>query len=71
MIDKVQKDQVPLILYPELSTHTLADTISEATGVPTHIVYACHNLTADEFASGKTEVDFMTENLETLKTALN
>ena len=71
LIDKVQKDQVPLILYPELSTHTLADTISEATGVPTHIFYACHNLTADEFASGKTVVDFMTENLETLKTALN
>ena len=62
---------MPLILYPELSTHKVADAISMETGVPTHIFYACHNLTADEFAAGKTFVDFMTENLETLKMALN
>ncbi len=71
LINKVEQDQVPLILYPELSTHTLADTISEATGVPTHIFYACHNVTADEFAAGKTVVDYLTDNLETLKIALN
>lgn len=71
LINKVEEDQVPLILYPELSTHTIADAISEETGIPTHIFYACHNLTADEFAEGKTYVDFMTENLETLKLALN
>lgn len=71
LINKVKDDQVPLILYPELSTHQVADTISAETGVPTHIFYACHNLTADEFAEGKTFVDFMTENLDTLKVALN
>ncbi len=71
LIGKVQQDKVPLILYPELSTHKVADAISEETGVPTHIFYACHNLTADEFAAGKTYVDFMTENLQTLKEALN
>ena len=71
LIGKVRADKVPLILYPELSTHKVADAISEETGVPTHIFYACHNLTADEFATGKTYVDFMTDNLETLKTALN
>ncbi|MCE5343679.1 MAG: metal ABC transporter substrate-binding protein [Eubacteriales bacterium] len=71
LIDKVRQDQVPLILYPELSTHTIADAISDETGVPTHIFYACHNLTADDFAQGKTYVDFMTDNLETLKLALN
>jgi zinc transport system substrate-binding protein len=71
LIDKVLQDQVPVILYPELSNHVIADAISAETGVPVHIFYACHNLTADEFASGKTYVDFMTENLETLKLALN
>lgn len=71
LISKVKEDQVPVILYPELSTHLVADTISEETGVPTHIFYACHNLTADEFTAGKTFVDFMTENLDTLKIALN
>lgn len=71
LIDKVREDQVPVILYPELSTHVIADAISAETDVPVHVFYACHNLTADEFASGKTYVDFMTENLETLKLALN
>ena len=71
LIGKVKEDQVPLVLYPELSTHKVADAISEETGVPTRIFYACHNLTADEFAAGKTVVDFMTDNLATLKEALN
>ena len=71
LIRKVREDGVPLVLYPELSTHKVADAISEETGVPTHVFYACHNLTADEFAAGKTCVDFMTENLATLKVALN
>jgi len=71
LINKVREDGVPVILYPELSTHKVADAISGETGVPTHIFYACHNLTADEFAAGKTYVDFMTENLATLKVALN
>lgn len=71
LINKVREDGVPVVLYPELSTHKVADAISEETGVPTHIFYACHNLTADEFAAGKTYVDFMTDNLATLKVALN
>lgn len=71
LMEKVVSDKVPLILYPELSTHKVADVISEQTGVPTRIFYACHNLTADEFAAGMTYVDFMTLNLATLREALN
>ena len=71
LIDKARADGVPVILYPELSAHKVADAISEETGIPTHIFYACHNLTADEFAAGKTVVDFMTDNLATLRVALN
>jgi len=71
LIDKARTDGVPVILYPELSAHKGADAISEETGLPTHIFYACHNLTADEFAAGKTVVDFMTDNLATLRVALN
>lgn len=71
LLNKVRDDQVPVVLYPELSTHKVADVISEETGVPNRVLYACHNLTADEFAAGKTYVDFMTDNLATLKEALN
>ncbi len=70
LMNKVIQDQVPVVLYPELSTHKVADVISEETGVPSRIFYACHNLTADEFAAGKTYLDFMTDNLATLKEAL-
>ena len=71
LMDKVKADQVPVVLYPELSAHRVADAITEETGVPSRIFYACHNLTADEFAAGTTMVDFMTLNLATLKEALN
>lgn len=71
LLNKVRDDQVPVVLYPELSTHKVADVISEETGVPSRVFYACHNLTADEFAAGKTYADFMTDNLATLKEALN
>ncbi len=71
LMNKVKQDQVPVVLYPELSAHRVADVISEETGVPSRVFYACHNLTADEFAAGKTYVDFMTDNLATLREALN
>ena len=71
LLNKVVQDKVPVVLYPELSTHKVADVISEETGVPSRIFYACHNLTGDEFAAGKTYLDFMTDNLATLKAALN
>jgi zinc transport system substrate-binding protein len=71
LMNKVKEDKVPVVLYPELSTHRVADVISEETGVPSRLFYACHNLTADEFAEGKTYVDFMTANLAVLKEALN
>ena len=71
LMNKVKEDKVPVVLYPELSTHKVADAISEETGVPSRIFYACHNLTAEEFAAGKTVLDFMTANLATLKEALN
>lgn len=71
LMNKVKQDQVPVVLYPELSAHRVADVISEETGVPSRVFYACHNLTVDEFAAGKTVVDFMTDNLATLREALN
>jgi len=62
--------RAPLILYLELSTGSVARAVAEQTGAETRVFYACHNLTQDDFEAGKTYLDFMWENVETLKEAL-
>ena len=48
----------------------IARAVAEQTGAETCVFYACHNLTQDDFEAGKTYLDFMWENVETLKEAL-
>lgn len=71
LIDKVKEDKIPVVLQIELSTGNIARTISEETGAKLYTFYACHNLTKEDFKAGKTYLDFMWENVETLKIALN
>lgn len=71
LIDKIKSEDISVILKIELSTGNIADTISEETGVKIYTFYACHNLTKADFDGGKTYLDFMWENVETLKIALN
>ncbi len=60
----------PLVLYLELSNGSIARAVAEQTGAEARVFYACHNLTQDDFEAGKTYLDFMWENVETLKEAL-
>ena len=62
--------KAPLVLYLELSTGAIARAVAEQTGAQTRVFYACHNLTQDDFEAGKTYLDFMWENVETLREAL-
>lgn len=71
LIDKVKSEDISVILKIELSTGNIADTISEETGAKVYTFYACHNLSKADFDAGKTYLDFMWENVETLKMALN
>ena len=59
-----------MVFKIELSTGNIAETISDATGAKVLTFYACHNLTKKEFDSGKTYVDFMWENVSSLREAL-
>lgn len=70
LIDKVKDEKIPVVFKIELSTGNIAETISDATGAKVLTFYACHNLTKKEFDSGKTYVDFMWENVSSLKEAL-
>jgi len=71
LIDKVKQEEIPVVLYPELSNHRLADTIVEETGAKALMLHSCHNVTREEFDSGTTYAELMKRNEEVLKEALN
>lgn len=71
LVDKVKKDKIPVILKIELSSGLVADTIAEETGAEVMTFYSCHNLTKEQFENGETYLSMMTENITTLKKALN
>lgn len=69
--DKVKEDQIPVVFKIELSNGNVANTVAEATGAKVMTFYSCHNVTKDDFAAGKTYIDLMKLNVESLKEALN
>ncbi len=71
LIDKVKEEKIPVILYPELSNHRIADAIAEATGAKTAMFHSCHTLTKEELERGEDYISLMRQNLEVLKEALN
>lgn len=71
LIDIVKEKNIPVILYPELSNHKLADTIAEETGTKAMMLHSCHNVTPDEFAGGVTYAELMRKNVEVIREALN
>ncbi|MEG1848722.1 MAG: metal ABC transporter substrate-binding protein [Lachnospiraceae bacterium] len=70
LTDKVKEDKIPLVLYLELSNHTIADAIAESTGTQTAMLHSCHNISAKEAEAGVTYLSLMQQNLEVLKGAL-
>ena len=70
LIDKVKKEKIPVVFDMELSGSKFADTICETTGAKKLTLYACHNVSAQDFSSGVTYVSLMKRNVENLKVAL-
>ncbi|NLG04312.1 MAG: zinc ABC transporter substrate-binding protein [Clostridia bacterium] len=71
LIKKVKEEQIPVVFKIELSNGQTAECIAEDTGSEVKTFYTCHNLTKEEFEANKTYLDFMRENLQSLKQALN
>lgn len=71
LIDKVNEEQIPVVLHVELSNQKVADTICEATGAKKLMLHSCHSITKDEFEQGKTYLSIMTENVDVLREALS
>lgn len=70
LTDKVREMSIPTVFYIEFSNHRIADTIAEETGASTAMLHSCHNVTANEWASGATYLSLMRQNLSLIREAL-
>ena len=70
LINKVKKENIPVVFYIELSNEKMADTISEATGAKKLLLHSCHNVTRDDFDRGLSYLDLQKVNVEHLREAL-
>lgn len=68
--NKVKDEKIPVVLYIELNTGTVAKTIADETGSQAMQIQTLHNISLDDFNNGETWVSLMTRNLEVLKKAL-
>lgn len=71
LIDKVNDEGIPVVLYPELSNKKVATTICESTGAKYMQFNSCHNVTNDEFENGVSYLSLMQENVKVIEEALN
>ncbi len=71
LIETTIDRKLPAVFRLETSNDSIARTVSDAADTEILVYHDCHNITADDFASGKTYLEYMWENVESLKTALN
>lgn len=71
LIDKMRAEQIPVIYYPELTSHRVAEIISEETKAEPLLLHSCHNVTRREFESGVTYLELMEQNVINLKKGLD
>ena len=71
LVDMIKQWNIPVVFKIELSSGTIAETISDATGAEVMTFYSCHNVSKDDFENGETYLTLMRRNLESLRIALN
>lgn len=71
LIDKVKEEQIPVVLYVELSNTYTATAICETTGAKPALFHSCHGVTKEELEDGENYVSLMEKNAEILKEALS
>ena len=71
LIDKVNELGVKVIIKSEMSSGNIAETIAAETGAKVMTMYACHNISKEDYDAGVGYVELMERNLSVLKEALN
>lgn len=70
LIDTVKQHQIKYVTFEELVQSKVAETVQREAGAQAVKLNPLENVTKEEFAAGKSYVDLMKENLETLKKVL-
>lgn len=70
LIDKIESEDLPVVLYIEFSAENAARAIAEQTGCDARLFHSCHNVTQEEMDNGVSYISLMEENLQVLKEAL-
>jgi len=71
LINKIKAEKIPVVFHIELSNERMADTISGETGAKKLLLHACHNVSRSDLNAGLGYLDFMRQNVENLREALN
>ncbi len=70
LIDKIESEGLPDVLYIEFSAENAARAIAEQTGCNARLFHSCHNVTQEEMQNGVSYISLMEDNLQVLKEAL-
>ncbi len=71
LIDKVKAENIPVVFKVDLSTGTVASSISESTGADILTLYSCHVISAEDFENGESYISLMRRNIENISCAIN
>jgi zinc transport system substrate-binding protein len=71
LIDKVRDENIPVVFHIEMANENMADAICEEGGAQKLLLHSCHNVSKDDFDRGLGYLELMTQNVDTLREALN
>ena len=71
IIDKINKEKIPVVFYEELTEPKIARAVSLETGAKMLLLHSCHNVSSEELENGETYLSLMRQNYNHLKEALN
>ncbi len=71
MIEEIKLHDIDYVFHIELSNEKMADAICESTGAKKLLLHSCQSISSEDYASEKTYIDIMKENIANLKEALS
>ena len=70
LIEKVESENIPVVFHIELSSSAIAEEIARPTGAKVLEFHTAHNISKNDFDTGRTYADIMRDNYDALKEAL-
>ena len=64
--ERIETENINTVFKVDISTGTVAFSLSESTGAEVETLYSCHNISKEDFEKGEGYVTLMTKNYERL-----